>query len=132
MRAGTLCCCNLPRMFRWDLGFTKSLFEDRSMVPVVLNSPGLMYPRVKSKPAILISGSADRDLRRDVIFKFDYCTLRGGHVSGKGHEQVAGHALLNGYARTRVLLVAAKNGIDRELRNASNFFQTAGYLAADL
>ena len=42
-----------------------------------------------------------------VEFKLNLLALRGGHISGKGHIEIAGDPLLNGDAGARVALISA-------------------------
>src|SRR6267142_3041570 len=96
------------------------------------SSPALAEPGFEGEAAILVAHCVERGPRAHLVFELDHLTLRRSHVGSEGNENLASHPLLNCHARARTLLAAAQHRINREMRNAGQFFQPAGHLATDL
>src|SRR5579884_396873 len=103
----------------------------RSCVGTIRPSPALVKFRVEAESAVLVARAAERDSRAHVVFQLDGRVLRLCDVRRECDEEIAGYTLLNRDTSSGVLLIASQFGIDRQLRNAGDFFQAARNLAGD-
>src|SRR5262249_13950613 len=83
--------------------------------------PRLVDAHIEGHAAILIPDPADVDTRRRLILQLDDLALRRCCVGRKCHKHVSTDALLYRDPRTRILLVAAKHRVYRQLRNVGYF-----------
>src|SRR5690348_14284445 len=76
----------------------------------------LVISHVDAVSAVLVSEDRDADIFLNLILNLDTLVLSGGDIRTEGEQEVAGHPLLNGNLRTRILI--SGQGIEGELRNS--------------
>src|ERR1043165_326497 len=81
---------------------------------------------------ILIPHSTYGGLTVYLVLDFNRLLLRGGYICSEGHEQLTSDALLDGNTRAGTLFTAAEHGVDGQLRNTSQFFDTTCDLTTHL
>ena len=92
----------------------RSFSIDVNCLPI---SKRLMILPIHPKSAILVANAAHRPPWIQLVFELNRLVLRGGHVRGKGHEEIAGDSLLDCDSRAGVLLAAARqHRVDGQMR----------------
>src|SRR5437763_13791802 len=83
----------------------RSFSIDVNCLPI---SKRLMILLIHPKSAILVANAAHRPPWIQLVFELNRLVLRGGHVRGKGHEEIGGDWLLDSESRAGGWLAAAR------------------------
>jgi hypothetical protein len=75
------------------------------VAPAPIESPTFSKCGFERKSAILIADCVERSPAVYLIFKLDDLAVGRSNVRGESHEYLTGYSLLDGYARSRALLI---------------------------